>query len=69
MDFSTSKVVEKIKPDYDDPTEYDELVQAWSELCERAQKDTNDDLQFADIEKAAIVALVECSTPSTTPLI
>ena len=54
MDISTSKVVEKIKPDFYDPTEVDQLVEAWSELCERAQKDSNHDLQFAAVEKAAI---------------
>ena len=65
MDISTSKVVEKIKPDFYDPTEVDQLVEAWSELCERAQKDSNHDLQFAAVEKAAIAAL--SSAPKEQP--
>jgi len=65
MDIGTSKVIAKLKPDYDDPGEYDELVEVWSELCERAQKDVNDELQFADVEKAAIAAL--SSAPKEQP--
>ena len=57
MDIGTHDVIERIKPDYDDPNEFDELVDAWGKLCLRFQADTDDELKFADIEKAAIVAL------------
>ena len=57
----THEVVKKIKADFDDPNEFDELVDAWRSLCERSRNETSEDLKFADIEKAAIAAL------STTP--
>lgn len=58
-DTGTREVVEKIKAEFDDPQEYDELVDAWSKLCERSSTALNEDLKFAEIEKAAIVALSE----------
>ena len=57
MEVSTTSVVKKIKRDYDDVTEYNQLVDAWNQLCHQATHSTEDDLQFADVEKAAIAAL------------
>jgi DNA-binding CsgD family transcriptional regulator/pimeloyl-ACP methyl ester carboxylesterase len=56
-DLGTREVVKRIKPEFDNPNEYDELVDAWRDLCDRCQRESNDDLKFAEIEKAAIVAL------------
>ena len=65
----THEVVKKIKADFDDPNEFDELVDAWRSLCERSRSETNEGLKFADIEKAAIAALsVTAKEPSADHL-
>ena len=55
--METSSVVRKIKAADDSPLDYDELVEAWNALCEKAWTEKSDDFQFADIENAAIAAL------------
>lgn len=57
MDVSATSVVKKIKRDYNDVTEYNQLVDAWNQLCRQATHSVDNDLQFADVEKAAIAAL------------
>jgi len=61
-----SNVIKKIKSADDSPLEFDELVEAWNKLCEQAWAENPDDVQFADIENAAIAALSEQSGQSTS---
>ena len=57
IDNGAREVIDKIKPEFEDPNEYDELVEAWTRLCERSRHETSQDVKYADIEKAAIEAL------------
>jgi len=57
MDKGTTAVVRKIQGNIDDLEEYDDLVNEWSHLCEKAWKESASDVHFADVEKAAIAAL------------
>ena len=66
MEVSTKNVVEKIKVDYDDVAEFDDLVDAWNSLCAQTADSNDSELQFADIEKAAIAALSEAPADRAT---
>ena len=38
-DLGTREVVKRIKPEFDNPNDYDELVDAWRDLCDRCQRE------------------------------
>jgi pimeloyl-ACP methyl ester carboxylesterase/DNA-binding CsgD family transcriptional regulator len=59
---NTSPVIKKMATMDENALEFDNLVQAWNKLCEQTKGDV--DLQFADIENAAISALAEQSNDS-----
>lgn len=59
-----SSVINKIRTADDSPLEFDELVEAWNSLCEKASSEKPAEFQFADIESAAIAALSEDSEKS-----
>ncbi len=57
MKISTRTVIDKIKNDYDNVAEYDDVINAWNQLCEQASTNSDSDLKFADVQKAALSAL------------
>ena len=62
MENNTSPVIEKMATMDDNPLEFDDLVQAWNQLCEQTRGEI--DFQFADIENAAISVLADQSNDS-----
>ena len=62
MENDTSPVIKKMTTMDDNPLEFDDLVQAWNQLCEQTNGEI--DLQFADIENAAISVLADQSNDS-----
>ncbi len=59
MDISTRSVITKLKNDYEDVVEFDQIVNAWNQLCEQAALSQDGELKFADVERAAISVLSE----------
>ncbi len=55
--METNSVIGKIQTANDSPLEFDQLINAWNSLCERAWIENSNDFQFADIENAALAAL------------
>ena len=62
---STKAVASKIKSNYTDLNEYDELVNAWSQLCEQAMHEPDGEASFSDVESAALAALSETRIAGT----
>lgn len=57
MKVSSALVAGKIRRGVEELSEYDALVNAWSELCEQARRDEEGAVEFSEIESAAIAAL------------
>ena len=62
MENNTSPVIKKMATMDDNPLDFDDLVQAWNQLCEQTKGEV--DFQFADIENAAISVLADQSNDS-----